>query len=99
MAEIHELVKLVRQRAGLTQQQLADRIYVDRSIIAKVENGKLNPSYTLVKSIAKATHSEDLISLDISGRDGWKKLRTFEVAIGQIKSALEAMNFLRRVNQ
>lgn len=96
MAEINELVKLVRKRAGLTQQQLADRIYVDRTIIAKVETGKINPSYTLIKQIAKATKSEDIFGLDFSGNEGWRKLRTMESVMNQIKSAMELVNFFRK---
>lgn len=97
MGQINELLRLCRERAGMTQQQLADKLYVDRSTIAKVETGVIqHPSYTIVKAWAKATNSEDIVGLDISGKEGWRKLRTMEIVFGQIKSAMESVTFLRK---
>jgi transcriptional regulator with XRE-family HTH domain len=44
----------VRLRLDLTQQQVADRVGVSRSYIAKVERGLANPSLELVEAIADA---------------------------------------------
>src|SRR5258708_19585543 len=33
-----------RARAGLTQQQLADRMHTTQAVIARLESGRLNPS-------------------------------------------------------
>lgn len=43
-----------RLRLDLTQQQIADRVGVSRSYIAKVELGQANPPLRLVESIAEA---------------------------------------------
>ena len=97
MERIGELLRMCRERAGLTQQQLADKLCYERSTIAKIESGAIQyPSYAIVKSWAKATNSEDIISLDIYGKDAWQKMRRLEQAMTQIKTALEAVNFLKR---
>lgn len=46
-----ELIK-ARKGANLTQQQLADRIGVDRSYIAHIERGKKTPSLPIATRIA-----------------------------------------------
>ncbi len=40
------MIKLLRKKLGLTQSDLAARSGVSQSLIAKVESGKLDPSYT-----------------------------------------------------
>lgn len=40
-----EKIKEIRTRLGLTQAELADKAKVSQSLIAKVENGSLMPSY------------------------------------------------------
>ena len=51
--EIEELVK-VRRKLGITQQQLSQLAGVSQSMIAKLESGKLDPSYSSVRKIFSA---------------------------------------------
>lgn len=44
-------IRKLRERAGLTQGQLAEKVGVDRTMIVKIENG-LDPSIWLLKAIA-----------------------------------------------
>jgi len=44
-------IKLLRQTAGWTQQELADRIGVKRQTVTAIENGKMIPSVTLFLAI------------------------------------------------
>ena len=85
----------------MTQQQLAAKLHVDRSTIAKVENGIIKePSYTLVREWCAATNGMDLMSIDFSGgNDGWKKLRQLEQLMRQMRAGMESINFLRRKEQ
>ncbi len=46
-----------RKRLGLTQKQLARVAGVSQSLIAKIESGKITPSYTKVKAIFQALNS------------------------------------------
>ncbi len=51
--EIEELKK-IRRNIGITQTQLAKRAGVSQSLIAKVESGRSDPSYTKIKKIFNA---------------------------------------------
>jgi DNA-binding XRE family transcriptional regulator len=44
----------LREREGLTQQQLADRVGKPQSTIARIETGKMLPSFKLINEIAVA---------------------------------------------
>lgn len=46
-------VKEFRQRAGLTQQQLADRVYVSARTIISIEKEQYNPSLMLAYRLAE----------------------------------------------
>jgi len=47
-----ELLKIQRKKRGLTQQQLAELVGVDRTLISKIESGAATPSVTTAKKIA-----------------------------------------------
>jgi transcriptional regulator with XRE-family HTH domain len=49
-----ETLKKLRQRRGLTQQQLADIVAAHRVTIAKLETGALRPGVDLLEALAKA---------------------------------------------
>ena len=58
-------VREFRQAAGMTQQQLADRVYVSARTIISLEKGQYNPSLLLAYRIAElfGTTIEDLYCL------------------------------------
>lgn len=93
--DIHDLLRMCRNRSGLSQEQLAGRLFVDQAIISKVEKGKIVPSYVLVKQWAKETNSQDVIGMDFSGLDGWNKFRMMEAAIIDVRKRLELVSFFR----
>jgi transcriptional regulator with XRE-family HTH domain len=47
-------VKKVREKAGITQEKLADKAGVHVSYISRIERGIVNPSYDVLENIAKA---------------------------------------------
>lgn len=49
-----EEIKEIRKKFGLTQSQLAERAGVSQSLIAKVEAGRLDPTYSKAKKIFEA---------------------------------------------
>jgi len=51
--EIEE-IKHIRKKLGLTQNELAQRAQVSQSLIAKVESGRLDPTYSNAQKIFNA---------------------------------------------
>ena len=49
-----EEVKKIRKKIGLTQTELAGRAGVSQSLIAKIESGRIDPTYTKAKKIFAA---------------------------------------------
>lgn len=47
------ILELLRSRANLTQQDLADRVNVSRQTIISLENGRYNPSILLAFRLAR----------------------------------------------
>jgi transcriptional regulator with XRE-family HTH domain len=47
-------IKAARKAAGLTQQQLAELIGCDQSVISRIEQGRRDMSVNLLRSIAQA---------------------------------------------
>jgi ribosome-binding protein aMBF1 (putative translation factor) len=58
LAEEFDLARALihaRVRAGLTQEQLADRMKTSQSVIARLESGRSRPSTQTLERIAAAT--------------------------------------------
>lgn len=47
-------VRAIRRRAGLSQEELADRAGLDRTYIGGIERGERNPTVVSLKTIADA---------------------------------------------
>lgn len=43
----------LRKSAGLTQQNIADRLNITRQMVSAIENGDANPSVNIAKSLAE----------------------------------------------
>ena len=78
IAMLPELEEVARHRKalGLTQHELADRANVSRSLIAKLETGKLTPNYAQAKRIF------DLLE-ELEQKKG-KKLKVTDIPVGEI---------------
>ncbi|MEK6952724.1 MAG: CBS domain-containing protein [Nanoarchaeota archaeon] len=50
-------LKKIRKQLDLTQHQFAQKIGISQSMIAKIESGKLDPTYSYVKKIEQAIES------------------------------------------
>jgi transcriptional regulator with XRE-family HTH domain len=58
-----DVVRIARQRAGLTQQQLADRSGHPRETIARWETGTREPSLTDLRALVSAADLDLVINL------------------------------------
>ena len=56
-----------RARAGLTQQQLAERMHTTQAAIARLESGRVKPSTRTLERLAAATGMRLRISFEPAG--------------------------------
>ena len=79
--EFHEKLQELRKRRGLTQEELAEDLYVSRTAISKWESGRGYPNIDSLKEISKyfAVTIDDLLSgeklLSIAENDHKTKIR------------------------
>ena len=61
------MVRELRERAGLSQEELADLANVHRTYIGGIERGERNPTLTTIHKIARAlrVHPPRLLETDL----------------------------------
>lgn len=66
MAEFGENIRKAREEMGITQQTLADKLYVTRQAVSRWENGSRYPDLLTAKALAAAldTSLDDLLTND-----------------------------------
>lgn len=71
LGELGQKMRAARKEKDLTQQQLADASHVSTKEIASIERGKMNPSYLILKALAKVLHCslDSLINPDTTPDD------------------------------
>lgn len=94
-AENAKMLKEFRLRAGLSQDELASRLNIDRAIISRVENGKIVPVHEIVVKWAEVTNSAGLLAAHIGG-ENWRKQQKMESAWKEMRELLGTVNFMRR---
>ena len=52
MGKFVNVLKVLRIKSGLTQQEMADKLNISRSSIGMYENGEREPSFELLETIA-----------------------------------------------
>jgi len=94
--QLGELLRECRTAARLSQAELGNRLNIDRSVVSRIENGDISPSYELVKRWGIATNSRDVIGLEFSGAEDWKKVSMMKSAWEQIKTIANSVSFMRK---
>ncbi|MBU0507994.1 helix-turn-helix transcriptional regulator [bacterium] len=63
MSKIGERIRRARKSAGLSQEELSDKIRVNRSYLSLVENGKSSPTFEFLEKVASGleVRVEDLV--------------------------------------
>ena len=80
LAALGQKMKIARKEKELTQQELADLSHVSIKQIAKIEKGKINPSYLILKALAKvlSISLDSLINPNVSPEDeGINQMKMF----------------------
>ena len=99
--EFHEKLQYLRKQKGLTQEELAQSLYVSRTAISKWESGRGYPSIDSLKAISRffsITMDELLCSeeiLAIAEEDGREKQTRFmELMFGLLDCSMVLFLFL-----
>lgn len=95
---IGDKIREARKRAGFTQLQLANKIFVSESYIALIERNKRNPSTVVLSKIAEALNlTTDHILFDTTSRSNDSYTKEWECLISErSKEQIEtALNMLR----
>ena len=80
LTALGQKMREARKNKDLTQQELADLSHVSVKQIANIEKGKMNPSYLILRALAKVLHIslDTLINPDISLEDeGVNQMKIF----------------------
>lgn len=64
------ILKACRTRAGLSQEELADKLYINQSDVSKYENGAKEPSISMVQAWTSNTQTQEVLVAFICGMDG-----------------------------
>lgn len=95
--DFNEKLQQLRTKSGLTQEQLAEKIFVSRVAVAKWESGRGYPNLDSLKSLAKIFNisiddllsSEELIDIaEVHTKNKGKILRTLVLGITDVMAAL-----------
>lgn len=65
-------LKIAREKAGLTQQQIADRMNIDKSTYCGYETGKRQPDVRKIKQLSEVLNvsADDLLEIKIEKTTG-----------------------------
>ena len=85
LTALGQKMREARKNKELTQQELSDLSHVSVKQIANIEKGKMNPSYLILRALAKVLHIslDTLINPDVSLEDE---------GVNQMKNPLEEMS-------
>ncbi len=99
--EFHEKLQELRKSRGLTQEELAEALYVSRTAISKWESGRGMPSIESLKAISKffAVTLDDLLSSDallVIAEDDQKQRETHirDMIFGLLDCSMALLFFL-----
>lgn len=99
--ELNEKLQRLRKQKGLTQEELAERLYVSRTAVSKWESGRGYPNIESLKTIAKVfgISLDELLSgeeiLAIAENDHKQKERTIkDLVFGLLDCGMVLLLFL-----
>lgn len=64
------ILKACRTRSGFSQEELADRLYINQSDVSKYENGTKEPTISIFQSWINNTQTQEVMVAYLCGIDG-----------------------------
>ncbi|WP_205739201.1 helix-turn-helix transcriptional regulator [Halocella sp. SP3-1] len=107
MTNVGVLIRQERERRGLSQEQLARTLHIDRSTISRIETGTQIATHDLLEEIISALRSPRL-RLEILGgaipcihlnNVDYHPLAVQQTAIKEMKEAIEELESLNLINK
>lgn len=97
MVKLGERLKELRKKAGLTQQQVADRVWVSKTTIWYYEQSENDPSPEMIVKLAKVFHvtTDYLLGLE----DKQRYLDVSDLPEEDIDLLQHTIDVLRKKNQ
>ena len=94
LTALGQKMREARKKKDLTQQELADLSHVSVKQIANIEKGKMNPSYLILKALAKVLPISlgSLINPDISPEDEGANQMKIHIVLNCIFQILHLTN-------
>lgn len=89
--EVGEVLKLCREREGLSQEQLARKINKTQSVVSRLEKGESAADVTTLVQWAEVTHCGELIATLIIGSVPVKRAALIQAFYHQTKSNVEIL--------
>ena len=97
MVDFSKRLKELRINAGLTQKQLAERIWVSKATISYYELFERNPSPEIIVKIAKVFHVTTDYLLGLEGKQHY--LDVSDLSEEEIELLQHTINVLKNKNQ
>lgn len=82
MVELAALFKQARKLSGLSQEALSEKMYMPRSTISKVENGKMELKISDAMRWFHATQAPEVLAAMLCGVDLPTLLRNLSMLVG-----------------
>lgn len=70
------ILKACRNRARLSQEELADKLFINQSDVSKYENGTKEPSISMVQAWTNNTQAAEVLVAFLCGMDGLTIMQT-----------------------
>lgn len=68
--KVGAILRACRARAGLSQEELADKLYINQSDVSKYENDSREPTLSLATAWVNATNAPEVLVAFMYGVDG-----------------------------
>lgn len=83
------ILKACRTRAGFSQEELADKLYINQSDVSKYENDTKEPNISMLRAWTNNTQAAEVMVAFIMGMDGLNIMQNIlEVTSGLIGTIL-----------
>lgn len=79
--EFGGVFRALRQRAGFSQEEMAEKLFISQSDVSKFENDKKTPDLPTFLRIAQVTNAQEVVIAFLYGMDGISMLQSLSTLI------------------